>query len=189
MIYFENSMVMPAIFRNVVSVAVVVQKNPDWIDHIIKKYGPCLPQEHYETHIAFARGLYHYSLKSYKEAIRFFLLAEAKEEVIFSAMIRRWQWMSLYECDPYDTDTLLNHLLSFERYLLRNKKEIQHLTKVFNQFIAYATKLVKTNSADADVIHHELMGEEHFPGFIWLTEQLAQKHKTVQRSMRPHSVS
>ncbi len=185
----ENGKMLPIIFRNIISIAVLNKKSPEWINQFIKDYAPLLPAEHHETNLAFANGLYNYALKKHKEAIRFFLLAQAKEEVIFNSIIRRWQWMSLYECDPSDTDTLLNHLLSFEKYLLRYKKEIQHLSNAFTRFIDYATKLIKANQSETDLILQELKATDAFPGSNWLQVQLAQKHKTGTRKVTQPNVA
>jgi len=177
----EKGKLLPIVFRNIVSIAVLSNKNPEWIDQIIKLYAPRLPEEHYETNLAFARGLYNYALKKYKEAIRYFLLAQAKEEVVFNSIIRRWQWMSAYEYDPYDTDELLNQLDSYNRHIQRNEKQIQHLSKTFNNFISYATKLVRANKHKTHEILQELKTEGYFPGSSWLSEQLVQKKGRTKR--------
>jgi len=189
----EKDKLLPIVFRNILSIAVFSKKNPEWIDQIIKLYAPRLPEEHYETNLAFGRGLYNYALKKYKEAIRYFLLAQAKEEVVFNSIIRRWQWMSAYEYDSYDTDELLNQLDSYNRHLQRNEKQIQHLSKTFINFISYATKLVKVNKHKVDDILLDLKAEGHFPGSSWLAYQLTKKkgrtkRMVTQQSLDDHSV-
>ncbi len=185
----ENGKMLPITFRNIISIAVLNKKNPDWMEKVIKTYAQYLPEEHHETNLAFAQGLHQYALKNHKEAIRYFLLAQAKEEVIFNSIIRRWQWMSLYECDPTDTDTLLNHLLAFEKYLLRYKDEMQHLSGVFTTFISYANKLLKANKREAEIVLQELTTTENFPGSSWLIEQLDRKNNNGKRTARQLDVA
>src|ERR1043165_8629904 len=172
----------PITFRNIITIATINKYKVDWIDQAIKKYSQYLPEEYKDTYLNFGRGLYHYARKDHKEASRSFLSAQAKEEPIFNSIIRCWQWMSSFECDPFDTDTLLNQLLSFQKYLARNQNELRSVAKPFNQFISYSEKLVKATKEQAENFLLELKSEEHFPGSLWLAEQLQQKTKTGTRA-------
>ncbi|MES2619547.1 MAG: hypothetical protein V4615_01760, partial [Bacteroidota bacterium] len=106
---------MPVTFRNIISIAVINDKKPAWIEQAIEKYAPHLPPEYSETYVAFAQGLHHYALGQHKKALRFLLMAQAKEDAVFNSTIRRWYWLCLYELDPGDIDALHNHLLAFEK--------------------------------------------------------------------------
>ncbi len=174
----EKGKLMPVIFRNIISIAVISNKKSDEVEKLIKLYYSFIPDEHRDTYVAFAKGLHQYSLKSYRKAIHFFLIAQAKEEVKFNTIIRRWQWMCLYECDKNDTGTLFNHLLSFEKYLQRNKKELQHVYHPFELFIEYGNKLLKAHTHElVETSLTRLQHEEHFPGKQWFTEQFLAKSK------------
>ncbi len=174
----EKGKIMPVTFRNIISIAVTSKRNPSEIESLIITYSPFLSAEQHDTYLAFAKGMHQYSLKSYKKAIRFFLTAQEKEEVAFNCVIRRWQWMCLYECDKNDTGTLINHLLSFEKYLQRNKKELQHVYHSFELFVDYGNKLLKAHTHElAETNITRLQHREHFPGKQWFTEQFMAKSK------------
>ena len=177
----EKQKLMPVTFRNIISIATTNGHKPEDIKKLIKKYSDYLPEEQKESYVAFANGLYFYSLKNHKRAIQNFLTAQEKEEPTFSSVIRRWQWMSLYECDRNDIDTLLNHLLSFEKFLHRHRKEMQHTKPVFEIFLKYSTELVKSSSREDVDRQLEALGYEvHFPGKPWLVEQFALKNKNTR---------
>lgn len=181
----ERGKLMPITFRNIISIAVINKIKPEEIEKIITIYAPYLPEEQHDTYLAFAEGLYQYVIKNYKKAVRLLLVAQAKEDVVFNSSIRRWQWMCLYECDQNDTDALFNHLLSFEKYLLRNKKELQHKTSVFESFIGYAMKLLKSSIQEMIQCNlNDLQNEEHFAGKQWLVKQFAPKNKKTRAAAR-----
>lgn len=182
---FDKGKLQPIAFRNIISIGVTCNKNAAWVEKVIEQYGTHLPPGYRESCLEFAQGLYHYTRKEHKQAIRLFMQAEAKEDVMFSSGIRRWHFMSLCECDPQDTDVLLNHLVSFEKYLLRNKKTMKHLAEPFAVFIDYAMKLVKTNTAEESCAQlSRLREQEHFPGKHWLLEAFAAKSKTRTQRAR-----
>lgn len=168
----ERGKLQPVTFRNIISIAVYNKKEPAIIEKLIKRYSSLLPEEHYDTYHAFAMGLYYYRTKNHVKAIRYYLQAQAKEETKFNSIIRHWQWLSLFECDPNDTDTLYNHLLSFEKYLQRHQQELQSAASAYDLFLSYAFKLLKADPrrmSETFLIH--LKNEEHFPGKTWLIEQ------------------
>ena len=181
----DKGQLLPITYRNIISMGVITGKNGPWLDQAIGLYTAYLPPDHYDTNFAFAQGLYQYVLGQYKKAIRYLLLAQAKEDAIFNSTIRRWQWICEYACDPNDTDTLSNQLQAFEKYLQRNQKQLQHLSAVFNRFIAYAGKLLK--AGDTHLLQHTieaLQAEPHFAGKHWLTAALAAKNKTRTRGVQ-----
>jgi hypothetical protein len=181
----QNGKLSPITFRNIITTSIST-RTPDWINQIITVYAPFLPDEYHDTYLAFARGLHQYTLKNYEKAIRYFLRAQAKEEVIFNSIIRQWQGICLYESDKNDTDTFYNHLLSFEKHLTRNKKELRHLAGAFDLFIEYSRKLIKAVSSETlDLDFIELQNQEHFAGKPWLVKQfLAKKQKTHAQGAR-----
>ena len=180
----EKGQLMPVTFRNIVSIAVITKVKPDEIEKMINRYAPHLPAEQHDTFLAFARGLHQYRLQRYKEAIRFLLEARAKDEVKFNCLIRRWEWMCLYEYDRNDTDELYNHLLSFEKHLQRNEKELDHVINVFELFISYAMKLLKAVGTDAVSEHmNNLNTQEYFAGKIWLLQHFEAKIKKPVRNL------
>lgn len=180
----QNGMLQPVTFRNIVSAA-QSQNDKERMSRTIESYARYLPEEHYPTNHAFANGLYHYMLKSYKKAVRFFLLAHAGEEVAFNCIIRVWQWICIYQHDRNDTDALLNHLSSFEKYLLRNKTEPAPLLGSSYRFIQYSRKLLRSDTAsEITGCVKELENEERFAGKLWLMQQLETKNKKTRAAAR-----
>ncbi len=176
----ENGRLMPITFRNIVTAA-FSQKKPQLIQHIITAYAPHLPPGHTDTNLAFANALYHYSARQYKTALRCFMQAQAKDEAIFNSIIRRWQWMCAYECDPADSDTLFNQLASLEKFLHRNQTRLQPVAHLFELFLDYAARLLKTAGTEMPIsCLTDLQSCQHFPGKPWLTEQLESKIKKTR---------
>lgn len=177
----DKGKIMPVTFRNIISIAAINRHKPEDIKQLIKKYGDYLPENYQASYLPFANGLYFYSLKNHKRAIQNFLTAQEKEEPVFSSVIRRWQWMSLYECDRNDIDTLLNHLSSFDKYLHRNRKELHAAKPVFELFTKYGTELVKSTTREEIDRQLTALGyEDHFPGKPWLIEQFLLKNKNTR---------
>ncbi len=175
----------PITFRNFISIATLNNKSPRWIEQAIKKYAPHLPALQHDSFFSFAQGLYYYVVKDYKKATRHLLQAQAKDEVIFNCIIRRWQWMCLYEDNSSDTGTLLHQLESFEKFIDRNSENLQHLSGVFTSFIDYAFKLVK--SIDSKILSrhfYALQGLDYFAGKQWLLQSFEQKSKTRTQRVR-----
>ena len=169
----ENGKMLPITFRNVLILAIASNQSAGWIQRFIGQYSPFLPAEHRETNVAFADGLYYYATKQYTLAIQSFLKAQAKEEVIFNAIIRRWQFMSTYEQNPNDIDLLVNQIQSFEKYIIRNKESFHQLKDVFSQFIGYAKQLLEIGNRNKRLsLRQTLANDVFFPGKPWLLEKL-----------------
>ena len=180
----QNGWMQPVTFRNIVGAA-QSQNDKERMSRTIKTYAGYLPAEHHAINLAFANGLYYYMLKNYKEAVRFFLLAHAGEEMAFNCIIRVWQWKCLYELDRNDTDVLLNHLSSFEKYLLRNKTQPLPLLGSSHLFIQYSRKLLRaTTASETAACSKELENEQRFAGKLWLLQQLETKNKKTRAAAR-----
>lgn len=168
-VLIQDNKIMPITFRNIATSAVLSGKSVDWLQRFIEQYEKFLPQEYNESYVAFAKGLNQYQTKNYTKATQWFLQAQAKEEVIFNAIIRRWQYMSSYESNKEDVDLLLNQLLAFEKYLQRNTDAFKHIGGGFAKFISYSKKQLNINSKEkALTFKSELLHEEYFPGKTWL---------------------
>jgi hypothetical protein len=169
----ENGKMLPITFRNILALTVTGHRTPDWMKRFIEQYGPYLPSDSRETNVAFAEGLYFYRTKQYTKAIQSFLTAQAKDEALFNAIIRRWQYMSYYEQSPDDTDLLLNQLHSFEKYIVRNQEEFHQFKGIFTIFIGYAKKMLEAGNRSKRLsLKQSLDGEPFFPGKVWLMENL-----------------
>ncbi len=176
----EDNKLLPITFRNIIA-ASLNRKTPAQIERLINHYGKYLPQEYSETYLAFAWALQQYTNKNYKKAIQLFMQAQAKEDPVFNSSIRRWQWMCTYDFDANDTDTLLNQLQSFEKYLHRHGKELQYVGPVYKIFINYSYKLLTSTAEDVFANLSALQQTEHFVGRPWLIEKFGIKNKKPVR--------
>lgn len=167
----KENVLMPVTFRNVVRVAVQSKKNPDWIKEWIDTQIAYLPEVAVDVNYAYAQGLYLYSIKQYLEAIRFLLLAQVKNDMLFNCSLRVWQWMCLYEYDKEDIETLYNNLLAFEKYINRYSKVLKHRSRLFELFISYSFKLIKSSVGDADSVITQIVNDVHFASKSWLLLQ------------------
>lgn len=172
----KNGKITPVSFRNICSIAAMSKTTADWLNLFITRYVPALPDTHRESNEAFVKGLYQYKLGRYKEATRYFLLAQAGEEITFNCIIRRWQFMSTYNFDSSDIDTLSNHLSSFDKYLQRHAKHVASIRNAFDTFIHYSNRLMHSSPYEiGETFFIALENENHFPGKTWLLQQFETK--------------
>ncbi len=183
----QDEKILPVTFRNIVSIAAISKNNPDWMKQFIERYAPLLPDTHREPALSFAYGLYAFKRGRYKEAVRHLMVAQAGKEVIFDCMIRRWQFMAHYNYDSQETETLLNHLASFEKYLTRHVKPMSNIKLAYDKFINYSQQLVKFAPYETgETLWLTLQAEEYFPGKPWLVRQFEAKLPTAK--VKQHSV-
>jgi tetratricopeptide (TPR) repeat protein len=171
--FVANGRLLPITYRNVVSNAIVCKKPVAWLEDFIKTYTPCLPKELRSYNEGFAIGLLQYQKGDYKRAIQSLQTAQAKEDVLYNGVIRRWQYVCLYEYAPDDKDEQLKFLEAFSKFVLRNKGELGKYEHVFRLFIKYAKGVVGSVDGDSHKkLLEELCGEEFFAGKHWLVERL-----------------
>jgi hypothetical protein len=164
----ERGKIMPLAFANALSNAAVVNRPAAWIKKFIDAYAPLLP-EGQKQYAAFGLSLYYRAAKNYTESIRHIRLALQKEEVLFYASLRRWEFMILYEAGDTDAGQLLNNLDAYRKFLTRHANELKTYVSKFEPFINYCTLLVKgkLNSHNKEFKH-----APYFPGKEWVEEQL-----------------
>lgn len=180
----QNGRLTPPTFVNIISIAVVSGISAAQIQKLITTYAPCLPAPQHHTFLTFAQGLYAYKTKKPKNAVRLFLQAQAGKDNIFNCIIRRWHWISLYELDPADTDALVNHLDSFDKYLHRHKKELHNRYQPLRQFLVYAELLLNSNGPKFFKALDELKAQEYFPGSHWLIHQFSIRATAQKKGAR-----
>ncbi len=178
----ENGRMLPIAFRNAVIIATQVRKDALWTQQFIDRYSANIPEEDRATEVAFARALVLYCQQKYKEAIRLLLQADAGEEAIFGASIRRYHFMCLYEYDKNDIEVLDNFLLAFRKYVQRNAEDLHRVKELFELFIKHGRKLVAVGGKeDASGLLNALEAEAFFPGKFWLRDQLQVQTKRPVR--------
>jgi hypothetical protein len=169
----EQKKITPILFRNTVSLAVLTGKEPKWINYFIETFGPNLPAQAAETNLAFAKAQYYHYTKNHKQALRLYQQAQVKEEPVFNAVVRRWQFMCLYEQNPNDKALLFDFLVAFETYLKRNTEALHQFKPTFLLVINYSKKLLSANNKQArNKAITELNNEPYFAGKPWLLEHL-----------------
>ncbi|HLP53203.1 MAG TPA: hypothetical protein VK154_20080 [Chitinophagales bacterium] len=169
----ETGLIQPSDFRNIVSLSLAHSKPAVWIKQFIDTYSLYLPEEHRDTNSAFVKAQYHFSQKEYNVAMPLFQQAQVKEEPIFNAVVRRWQFMCLYEQDPTNVDLLLDFLSAYEKYILRNSDALHWAKDIFTKNILYSKKLLKaTDNAKRKQLAENLKSENYFTGKEWLLKFL-----------------
>lgn len=169
-LFVERGKIMPLAFTNAVSNAAIVKRPAAWIKKFIDAYAPLLP-EGQKQYAAFGLSLYYRAAKNYTEAIRHIRLAQQKEEVIFYASLRRWEFMILYEAGDTDTGQLLNNLEAYKRFLTRNADELGNYISKFESFISYCTLMLKGKLLKGNKAFNQA---PYFPGKEWLQEIINQ---------------
>lgn len=182
----ENGKLMPPAFLNMVNASLLLRP-PKQTEQFIKNYAAYLPKNFRPSHSAFANGLLQYHQKQHAKAARFFVQAQAGTDWLFSCIIRRWQFINLYEGNPADTDILFSQLDSFEKHLLRYKKQLPHVYAQLAPFIKYAGLLLKFEVPEINLL--QLQAEPHFAGKPWLLQQWPLKNKKPVRQAHGQKVS
>lgn len=178
----QDNRLLPVTFRNIVSVP-ITNRDIATTKEVIDKLSVYLPDNERDSNLAYANGLYMYTSGRYKEAARYFLIADPKEDVGFYCLVRYWHWRSLYEVDSSDIEALYNHLRSFEKFIYRNKLKLKSKANTFSKFLLYAEKLYKLETlGDFEVELKLLQSEQKFAGKDWLLEKYLDRVKL--RSMR-----
>lgn len=170
-----KNQIQPIAFRNPIALAVEGFRSPEWIQQFIETFAPKLPHGNRSINTVFAKALLHYYKKEHETAARLFQQIYAKGEPIFNVIIRRWQFMNLYESHDEKVSVLQKTLDSFEKYLQRNENQLP-MKPIFAKFIRYAGQIVSPEeTANADITKNKLMKEPFFPGKNWLDSQLHRK--------------
>lgn len=173
-----GSKLEPSKFRNIVGLAINNRKSRTWIKQFIDAFSNYLPKEDKEINCAFVLAQYNYYIKNYDEAMPLFQQAQVKNEPILAAIVRRWQFMCMYEQNPYNTDILLAFLDTYEKFIQRNAEELHRTKHVFTKNISYSRKLLKATDAGLQQqVTKALQAEEYFVGKDWLLQQLEVKQQ------------
>lgn len=168
----QNGLILPAEFRMIVSLSIDNTKPPSWIKNFIDTYSSNLPVEQAETNIAFALAQYYYYTKNYAKAMPLFQQAQVKEEYIFNAIVRRWQFMCMYEQDSTNTDLLFSFLDAYEKYIQRNAASFHKAKDLFLKNIFYSKKMLKATDVKLRTALNDLLKTEiYFPGKEWLLKE------------------
>lgn len=170
-----QNQIQPIAFRNPIALAVEGFRSPEWIQQFSEKFAPKLPHGSRGINEIFAKALVHYYKKEHDTAARLFQQIYAKGEPVFNVIIRRWQFMNLYESNKETTPLLKKTLDSFEKYLQRNEAQLP-MRPIFAKFIRYAGQIVSPEEEqNAEETQNKLMKEPFFPGKNWLDSQLHRK--------------
>lgn len=169
----DRGKIPPSNFRNIVALAILNGKDANWIKQFIDSYSDHLPDEHKETNFAFALAQYNYYLGDFSKAMPLFQQAQVKEEPIFNAIVRRWQFMCMYEQDPEAIDVLFDFLNAYDRYIVRYAEQFHWMKEIFVKNISYSKKLLKATDATKKKELAALLNQEkYFTGKEWLLKQL-----------------
>lgn len=171
--FIENKKLQPATFRNAVALAIHNKKEANWIKLFINQWAPYLPHDSKEINQAFAQAQYYFYTKDFAQAMPLFQQAQVKDEPIFNAIVRRWQFMCMYEQNPTNTNLLLDFLDAYEKYLQRNTASLHWLKDTFSKNIVFGRKLIKaTDTTKKNDLKEQLNTETYFTGKEWLLQQL-----------------
>lgn len=170
-----KNQIQPIAFRNPIALAVEGFRSPEWIQQFIETFAPKLPLGNRSINTVFAKALLHYYKKEHETAARLFQQIYAKGEPIFNVIIRKWQFMNLYESHDSKVSVLQKTLESFEKYLQRNENQLP-MKPIFAKFIRYAGQIVSPEETiNTENTQNKLMKEHFFPGKNWLDSQLHRK--------------
>jgi hypothetical protein len=163
-----------ATYRNYIITCITLFQPKERLSKFINTYSKFIPPNMPVTHQNFCNALYYYYVGELDRSLLFFEEALVAEEPIFNAIVRRWEFEALYEKHHREMPLILiNKLESFEKYILRGKKEIHQYKARFNLFISCAKKLLQANDKKTkQVLKSFIEEQEFFPGKMWLLRKL-----------------
>ncbi|MCW5907923.1 MAG: hypothetical protein KIS94_08705 [Chitinophagales bacterium] len=173
-ILLEKDKIFPVAFVNIISTALRNGKPAEWIKGFIDTYSPHLPDGS-AAFTDFGNGLYYYHVKDYTNALRHIRKAQLKTDMVYYAVLRRWEFIISFELGADSTEALLNQLKAYGRFVQRNKKELAGKEAVFERFIHYASRFLQLKETQMQSWLNQLKGEEYFPGKEWLLTVLPKK--------------
>lgn len=171
---FSSGYLELAVYRNYIIMCLSTHQPKDRLLTFMTTYSKFLPPNITPPQLSFCDALYHYHIKDLEKALVLINDAMIKEDPIFNAIVRRWEFAILFEAQDYaDVEFLSYKLDAFEKYILREKAEMQMLKKIFNHFISNARKLLKANSKiEKQQLKSFIENEEIFPAKSWMIEML-----------------
>lgn len=169
----DKEKVLPSDYRNIVSLAIINKRDPQWLKNFIDKNEMYLPIEHRATNVAYARAQYFTHVGQYDKAMPLYQQALAKDEPVFNMIVRSSQFRCMYESNMQNKEVLLDFLASWKRQLHRNTHGLHQLKKWFLKIIGYNHKLIlATDKNQRNKVLLALSSESFFPGKQWLETQL-----------------
>lgn len=140
--FLQNQMLNPVRFRNVVINAFLFDKGEKWLSNFIEKFQVFLPEKHKELNQEFVNGVLLLEQKKLKKAFQSFRKIADTEDVIFNCIIKRFQFITLYELDSENTEELKIFIESFTKFMQRNTNKIGPVLEANRLFIKYAKLLI-----------------------------------------------
>lgn len=161
-----------ATYRGYIINSVITHQPIERLSKFMDTYSKFLPPNIAPTHLNFCNALYSYHIGEIEKALALLNDAMVKEEPIFNAIVRRWEFVILFESKA-NADMLIYKLDAFEKYILREKKEMHVIKTKFNHFISSARKLIKARSkVEKQQLKTFFEKEANFPAKSWMLEML-----------------
>lgn len=140
--FLQNQMLNPIRFRNVAINAFLFNKGEKWLSNFIEKHELFLPENHKELNKEFVSGILLLEQKKFKKAFQSFRKIADTDDMIFNCIIKRFQFIALYELNSENTEELKIFIESFTKFVQRNTNKIGPVLEANRLFIKYAKLLI-----------------------------------------------
>lgn len=176
LLYDHTGRLLPATFRNIVVLALRLDKT-EWAKDFIAEQQPFLPEEKREEVVNYCLAKYYFELKNYRPIYKL-LSSLACEDVFFDIAARKLLMQTYYENQEWEI--LNDRINSFRVFLSRNKTISEKHKKSNQNFTTILSKLINLPPNDAEKAK-EL--QKQMEGFTPLAEKdwLFQKVKEFGR--------
>ncbi|MEN0049962.1 MAG: hypothetical protein AAF806_23065 [Bacteroidota bacterium] len=169
---YEEDMIAPATFRNIITVSTRL-KEFKWAEDFIHQNKNCLPTSQRENLVTFNLARLYFAQKKYDKVIE--LLREVEySDITLSLQSKSFLLMTYYDIDEYEPLEFL--LESFRVYLNRHKEIPKHRVDYHKNLIKFTKKLTKIIPGDKTAVAKIKQEIETTEGFRvkWLEEKIAE---------------
>lgn len=168
----DKKLISPVTFINIISAAAQTDNPTQSIRTWKNKLAHYLPVEKKKSHIDFADGVIAFASSDFAEAFGKFKEAEAKNQVVFNCILRRWQIISSFENAPYNIG-LSALLAAFNQYIKRSEELPAHHKESLSLFTSYCGKMLQTPLKNRqEILLGQIQAEDFFPGKDWMIQKL-----------------
>lgn len=172
-VVIKNKMIAQFDFKNIVTVALRVQKF-EWTSNFIERYQKYLPEEHQTNAINYNKARLAFYQKKYNSCLKELLSVEFTD-IYYSLDSRALLLKTYYELESFESaSSLIN---SFKIFLKRDNKISEYQNLTYSSFLKFAHQLIQFKlgyKKDINKIETQLTGTKQVADSTWLLEKIDQ---------------
>lgn len=173
-VIFEDGILNPGHFKNVITVGLRLRKYDDWIKSFIHEYSVYLPERSRDNAVTYNLATLYFYQKKHREVLE--LLREVEyEDITYNLNAKTMLLATYYETD--EVEALFSLLESFRAYLNRHKDIPDSRRRLYQNLIKYTRKLANIIPGDKAAtarLRAEVENDKAVASLNWLMEKIAE---------------